>query len=400
MVYALSEIRGFNNLDYISIWFYLGAKYIENSVAKYAFVSTNSICQGEQVGLLWSDIFKYNLEINFAHTSFKWTNNAKYNAGVTCVVIGVSKKSNKEKLIYDVNKIKKTNYINAYLTKGSNVIVKSRSKSLSKFPVLSFGSMPNDNGALILDRYEKEKLIADYPEAEIFIRKFLGSQEFIRGEERYCLWIEDNMIDKANKVEPIRERIDRVYRERAKSKRIPTQKLARFPYRFGEIRYKPTHSIIIPRVSSERREYIPMGFLDKNIVVSDSAFALYDAQMWLFGILTSKIHNAWVRAVGGSLETRIRYSATLCYNTFPFPTISEAKKKEIEALAEEVLLTREHHTEKTLAEMYDPDKMPQDLRDAHHALDVAVDSCYPGAPFKSDEERLEVLFKMYEKMSR
>ena len=398
MAYALSDIRGFNNLDYISIWFYLGAKYIENSASKYAFVSTNSICQGEQVGLLWNNIFKFKLEINFTHTSFKWTNNAKFNAGVTCVVIGVCQKSNKEKIIYNENKIEKTNFINAYLTKGSNVIVESRRKSLSKFPVLSFGSMPNDKGALILDKYAKDKLIEDYPESDIFVKKFLGSQEFIRGEDRYCLWIDDDMRNKAIEFEPIKDRIEKVFKSRIKSKRITTQSLADLSHRFGEVRYKPTNAIIIPRVSSERREYIPMGFLDKNIVISDSAFALYDAQLWLFGILTSKIHNAWVRAVGGSLETRIRYSATLCYNTFPFPTISETKKKEIEAFAEEVLLTRQNHTEKTLAQMYDPGKMPKDLREAHHALDLAVDNCYPGAPFKSDEERLEVLFKMYEKL--
>lgn len=398
MAYALSDIRGFNNLDYISIWFYLGAKYIENSASKYAFVSTNSICQGEQVGLLWNNIFKFKLEINFTHTSFKWTNNAKFNAGVTCVVIGVCQKSNKEKIIYNENKIEKTNFINAYLTKGSNVIVESRRKSLSKFPVLSFGSMPNDKGALILDKYAKDKLIEDYPESDIFVKKFLGSQEFIRGEDRYCLWIDDDMRNKAIEFEPIKDRIEKVFKSRIKSKRITTQSLADLSHRFGEVRYKPTNAIIIPAVSSERREYLPIGFLEKDTVISNSAFALYDAQLWLFGILTSKIHNAWVRAVGGSLETRIRYSATLCYNTFPFPTISETKKKEIEAFAEEVLLTRQNHTEKTLAQMYDPGKMPKDLREAHHALDLAVDNCYPGAPFKSDEERLEVLFKMYEKL--
>jgi len=395
---ALAEIKGFNNLDYISIWFFLGARYIENSIAKYAFVSTNSICQGDQVGILWPEIFALNLEINFAHTSFKWTNNAKFIAGVTCIVIGVCKKTNKQKQIYFENKIENVDFINAYLTKGSNVIVKSRSKSLSKFPVISFGSMPNDNGLLILDKYEKDNLLTEYPNAEIFVKKFLGSQEFIRGEERYCLWIEDSFRNKVIEITPIKNRIERVYKSRIESKRIPTQRLAEFPHRFGEVRYKPTFAIIIPSVSSERREYIPMGFLDKNIVVSNSAFALYDAQMWLFGILTSKMHNAWVRAVGGSLETRIRYSATLCYNTFPFPVISETKKKEIEILAEEVLLTREHHTEKTLAEMYDPDKMPKDLREAHHALDLLVDSCYSDTPYGSDEERLEVLFKLYEKM--
>lgn len=398
MSHVLSNIKGHSNLDYISIWFYLGAKYIENSIAEYALVSTNSICQGEQVGILWPKIFNHNVEINFAHTSFKWANNAKYNAGVTCVIIGVSEKSTKQKQIYSENKIENTNLINAYLAKGSDVIVKSRSKSLSKLPVLSFGSMPNDNGALILDSYEKNKLLTEYPEVFILIKKFLGSLEFIRGVERYCLWIDESNKEIAYNIEPIKTRIDKVYKTRAESKRKATQKLAETPYKFGEVRYKPTNAIIIPRVSSERREYIPIGFLDKDIVISDSAFALYDAEMWLFGILTSKIHNAWVRAVGGRLKTDMRYSATLCYNTFPFPTISESKKNEITYLAEEVLLTRENHTEKTLAQMYDPDKMPKDLKEAHRALDLAVDSCYPGAPFESDEERLEVLFKMYEKM--
>lgn len=400
MAFVLSNVNGYNNLDYIAIWFYLAAKYIEDTSAKYAFVSTNSIIQGEQVSLLWEPIFDLGLEINFAHTSFKWTNNAKHNAGVTCVVVGVAEETKKPKVLYHNNKIEQVSHINAYLAKGSNVIIKPYSKPISKLPSISFGSMPNDNGALILDRYEKDNLLQNNPEAEPLIKKFLGSQEFIRGQERFCLWIEDKDIELAKSIESINQRITRVYQSRTNSKRIPTQKLAEMPHRFGEVRHRNTHSIIIPRVSSERRKYIPIGYLEKDVVISDSAFALYDAEIWLFGILTSKIHNAWVRAVGGRLKTDMRYSATLCYNTFPFPDITKAKKEEIEALAEEVLMVREHHTEKTLAEMYDPDKMPQDLRDAHTALDLAVDSCYRKQPFSSDEERLEVLFKLYEKMSK
>lgn len=395
---TLSVLNGYNNLDYISIWFYLGAKYIESTSAKYAFVSTNSICQGEQVGILWSSIFDLGLEIDFAHSAFKWTNNAKYNAGVTCVVIGVSNKSKNEKRLYFGNKVENVNKISAYLTKGSSTIVKAKNRSISKFPVLSFGSMPNDGGFLLLDKYEKDELLKFYPESSVFIRKFLGSQEFIRGEERYCLWINETEKDYAMSIEPIINRVGNIYKIRIKSKRKPTQLLAEYPYRFGEIRYKPTDAIIIPSVSSERREYIPIGYVDKNTIISNLAFALYDAEMWLFGVLNSKIHNLWVKSVGGYLGTSIRYSASICYNPFPFPKISEEKKIEISSLAEEILMVRENHTEKTLAEMYDPNKMPQDLRDAHKALDLAVDSCYPGTPFSNDEERLEVLFKMYEKM--
>ena len=189
-------------------------------------------------------------------------------------------------------------------------------------------------------------------------------------------------------------------RVRSESKREATNKLARFPYRFGEVRHIDSDPIIVPRVSSESREYIPMGFLDENTVISDSAFAIYDAQLWLFGILTSKMHMAWVKAVGGRLETRYRYSATLCYNTFPFPKITEAKRSEIEQAAEAVLIAREMHTEKTLAQMYDPDKMPANLREAYTHLDRVVESCYRPAPFTSDEERLEHLFALYEKMTK
>ena len=187
---------------------------------------------------------------------------------------------------------------------------------------------------------------------------------------------------------------------RLKSSKLPTQELAKIPWAFGERRYKNSESIIVPSVSSESREYIPIGFLDENTVISNSAFAIYDAQLWLFGILTSKMHMAWVKAVGGRLETRYRYSATLCYNTFPFPKITEAKRAEIEQAAEAVLIAREMHTEKTLAEMYDPDKMPANLREAHTHLDRVVESCYRPAPFTSDEERLEHLFALYEKMTK
>lgn len=398
IIAVFGKIKNSKILDYISCWFYLGAKYIKNTQAKYAFVSTNSICQGEQVGVLWPEILSHNLEINFGYTSFKWTNNAKYNAGVTCVIIGVSTKNNLKKHLFHNENIILANKINPYLTTGTSSIVVKRNKTPDGLPKLRFGAMPYDNGNLLFDKSQKSDFENEYPEYSYLLKRLMGSQEFINGIYRYCLWISNEKREFAIKNPIIAERIKKTENFRLGSTDKAGRELAIRAHQFREFFPLEKEKIIIPAVSSERREYIPMGFLDKDTVISNSAFALYDARMWLFGILTSKIHNSWVRAVGGSLETRIRYSATLCYNTFPFPTISEAKKKEIEALAEEVLLTREHHTEKTLAQMYDPDKMPQDLRKAHHALDLAVDSCYPGAPFKSDEERLEVLFKIYEKM--
>jgi type II restriction/modification system DNA methylase subunit YeeA len=214
------------------------------------------------------------------------------------------------------------------------------------------------------------------------------------------LWITEDTKDLAYSFPIIKKRIDACEKIRSESKREATNKLAQFPYRFGEVRHIDSDSIIVPAVSSESREYIPIGFLGENTVISNSAFAIYDAQLWLFGILTSKMHMAWVKAVGGRLKTDYRYSSTLCYNTFPFPKISEVKRTEIEQAAEDVLLARQYHTEKTLAEMYDPKKMPANLRQAHTLLDRLVESCYRPEPFHSDEERLEHLFALYEKMTK
>ena len=399
MDYAIRNHLAYNNLDYISTWFYKGAHYINGTLVKVSFVTTNSICQGEQVALLWPYIFKKNIEIIFAYRSFKWINNAKYNAGVTCVIVGLASCSKCNKYIINGDTYTQVRNINPYLLSGSSSIVKKRSNPISKVPHIAFGSMPNDGGQLLLGKYEKDTIINEYPESKNFIHQFLGSLEFIREEERYCFWITKDNIDLAYSINPIRNKIDKCKELRLASKRESTKKLALTPYRFGEIRYKDGDCIIIPSVSSEHREYIPMGYLNPGTVVSNSAFAIYDAETWLFGILESKMHMAWVRTVGGKLKTDYRYSAQLCYNTFPFPKITDEKRAELTNAAEEILVTRGGHPEKTLAEMYDPDKMPQDLREAHNTLDDIVDSCYSGYPFANDEERLECLFRMYEKMT-
>lgn len=397
---VFNNIRGYNNLDYIASWFYKGAQYINASKVRIAFVSTNSICQGEQVSLLWPYILKV-AEIYFAYSWFKWSNNAKHNAGVTCTVIGLTAKNNiRSRWLYSEKNKNQVDFINAYLSTGSSVIVMPQSSSLQNIPSVCFGNMANDGGYLLLEKNEQEELITNDERSTHFIRRFYGSQEFIRGEEKYCLWIEDEDLPLANEIDSIRVRIDKCGELRASSKRGATNVLAQYPHRFGEVRHKDSDKIIIPAVSSERRTYIPMGYLASKDVISNSAFAIYDAPMWLFGILTSLMHMAWVKTVGGRLKTDYRYSAQLCYNTFPFPKISEAKKKEIEEAAEEVLLVREDYPSKTLAELYDPDKMPDDLREAHHRLDLIVESCYQDTPFANDEERLECLFKLYEKMTK
>lgn len=383
------------NLDYISCWFYKGAEYINSSPnVKLAFVSTNSICQGEQVAILWRQLKKFtNVEISFAYRSFKWTNNAKYNAGVTCVILGLRPKDTSTKVIYDgAQKIKVRN-INAYLLDANDIYIDREGKSLSNFPDMSFGSMPNDGGFLLLTEDDLIKI-----KNPSFVKRYVGASDYIKGFRRYCLWIEDDKLEEACSDEEIKRRVDLVKKHRTKSKRDTTNILSAYPWRFGEIRYKPTNSIIVPRVSSERRQYIPIGYLDKDTVISDSAQAIYDAPLWLFSVITSRMHMVWVRAVGGKLETRLRYSAELCYNTFPFPEISEQRKRELEYHAKQVLAARENHSELTMAELYDPEKMPEDLRSAHSSLDIAVEQCYRKRPFDNDEKRMEYLFKLYEKM--
>ena len=390
---------GCNNLDYIACWFLLASKYIKGTRAKYAFVSTNSICQGLQVSLLWPHIFKNRQEIFFAHHSFRWTNNAKYNAGVTCIIVGVRNDGEKGgKFLFDGGQARMVNSINPYLTEGANVIVQSITSSLTLVPDIVFGSMANDGGALLLDKYERDKIIEDYPDARPFIKTLVGALEFIRREDKYCIWITDEEKDKALRFPAIKDRVLQCGQARNKSKRAATNKLSSIPYKFAEIRYEHKPALFIPSVSSEQREYIPMGFLDENTVIVAPNFAIYDAPEWLFGILTSAMHMAWVRAIGGRLKTDYRYSAGLCYNPFPFPKLTAAQKAAIEDAAWEVLGAREAHHGKTLAELYDPGTMPADLREAHHQLDLLVDSCYRDRPFRDENERLELLLKLYDKM--
>ena len=395
------KIKGWPNLDYIACWFYLGSTYIKGTKAKCAFVSTKSICQGEQVALLWEVLINNQICLNFAYSGFRWINNAKNKAHVFCVIIGIANESETEQAkLYTETEIKTGKRITPYLQlSDNNVIVKKERKSISNLPSMDYGSKPADGGNLILDSYEKEELIAKDKRAETFIYNYVGAEDYINGKKRYCLWISDNMKDEALSIPSIRERVHKVYEMRKGSKKKATQEDAEFPYRFAECRYDNSECIIIPRHTATDRKYIPFGYLPLNSVVADSSFAIYNAPVWLFGIVTSLMHMVWTKMFGGYLGTSIRYSNTLCYNTFPFPKISAEKKQEIESAAENVLITREYYPEKTLAELYDPDKMPQDLREAHAKLDDIVESCYPGYPFASDEARLECLFKLYEKMT-
>ena len=398
---SLSNLRNYRKLDYIAVWFYKGTLYIKDSISKLAFVSTNSITQGEQIPYIWQPIFEENVEIQFAYKSFKWNNNAKNNANVGVVIIGLTSNIKKhKKFIVDDNNKTLVDFISPTLSENYFTSVSPASKSISGLKTMLKGSLPADDNNLTLYNEDKTKLLEKYPHLTPYIKRFVGSQEFLRDEERYCLWIDDSAKDIVYNIPELKERFDRIVEMRKESKKEVTRILAKTPYKFAEDRFVDAPSIIIPVVSSEKRKYIPIGFLSSGIVIYYSAFAIYDADLFDFSLVTSRMHNIWVRAVGGALETRIRYSATLCYNTFPFPKITKEQKERLTKLAEEVLLTRENHTEMTLGEMYNPESMPDDLKEAHHALDIAVEQCYRIEPFTSDDERLEYLFKLYEKMTK
>lgn len=383
------------NLDYISIWFYKGAQYIAATRAKLSFVSTNSITQGEHVGLLFPFIVTLGVEIGFAYTSFKWANNARYNAGVTVVVIGLRNASSDPKVLFTDEVRRQVRNINGYLADGSDVVVSRSSAPIGELPTMRFGSQPIDGGNLLLTDVEANLARMDNP--NLPLKRFIGSREFINGIDRWCLWMENETEGAESAL--VAERVARVRSFRSSSDRKVTRDLAETPWRFGWAAHKPTEAIIVPSVSSERRQYVPIGYLDENTVISNLAFAVYDAEPWVFALITSRMHMAWLRAVGGKMKTDYRYSNTLVYNTFPVPELSAADKERLTERALRILDVREYHSEKTLAELYDPDLMPDNLRLAHREVDAEVDRLYRKREFASDEERLALLFKMYEEMT-
>lgn len=398
MAYVFTGIDDFKKLDFIACWFFLGKKYITNFSAKFAFVSTNSICQGEQVSILWPQFFNSGLEIFFAYQSFKWKNNAKANAAVSVVIIGISNSTTKNKFLYAFDKYSLVKNINPYLVASSNIFVIPRKTSLSKLPEMIKGSSPGDNGNLILSEEETNKLIKDYPLIKKIIKKYVGADELMKGKIRYCLWISDNNIGFANSIPEVKERFEKCRIFREKSKKEATIKIANTPYFFDERKFQELPSIIVPQTGSEKREYIPISFVNSDTIISNAARVIYTSEFYIFSIIISKMHIIWVRAVAGRLKMDMQYSNTLCYNTFPFPLITSIQKSELEKHVHDILEQRAKHTEKTLAEMYDPKNMPEGLLIAHRDLDATIEKCYRAKPFESDEERLAWLFKLYEQM--
>jgi len=392
------EFGSYKKLDYISCWFKLASDFIYNINASCSFVSTNSIVQGEQVSLLWPYIFKKQEEILFAHQSFHWNNNAKGNAGVTVVIIGVGDTNFKKKYIYQSNIKHEVKNISPYLIEGSSLAIGSRQKPISVLPNMVRGSQPTDDGNLILSVEEKDKLLKEDPSAKDFIKRYMGADDFINGKERYCLWITDELKDKAFKIKTIADRINKCKMFRLSSKKEATRKKSEIAYKFDETKHQDINSIVFPTTSSYRRKYIPVGFMTPETIISNSAFVAYDSSPLLFSILSSRMNVLWISVVGSRMRNDYRYSVTLCYNNFPFPNIRNKQKERLSEHVFDILGEREKHSEKTLAQLYDPDKMPEGLKEAHRQNDLAIEQCYRKKPFSSDEERLEYLFGLYEEM--
>lgn len=400
-----THTKNWKSLDYVAGWFMKAAEYGTETDAATAFVSTNSICQGRQVATLWPLIHGTRHEISFAHTSFKWANLASHNAGVTVAVVGISTRPAALHRLFSIADdgsvvVRETSHINAYLTPGANVVVDARPEPLGQLNSMSFGSMPNDGGHLLLNVQEADTAIRVHGVNANFIRPFLGSEEFIRGKERRCIWVGDDALTPATRNEWLAQRFDAVRRQRAASGRETTNALAGQPHRFGEVRQTGNETVlIVPSVSSESRPFLPVGLLARGSIVSNLAFALYDAPLWNMALIASRLHLVWIATVCGKLKTDFRYSNTLGWNTFPVPLLTEQNKADLTRCAENILLAREAHFPATIADLYDPDNMPDNLRHAHERNDEVLERIYIGRRFKNDTERLEKLFELYTKMT-
>ncbi len=392
-------------IDYVGGWFMKAAGYAQHTMADSAFVSTNSLCQGRIVPILWPKILDTGSVIRFARTSFKWANLASYNAGVTVVIVGLSRSEGKHRHLFDENPDGKTTVreaanITPYLTIGENIVVTGRRGSIAGLHDMSFGNMPVDGGHLLLSADEVVELGLTPSQQQTFIRRIYGSKEYIRGLVRYCLWIVANQLDDALTIAPIRCRIEATRAMRLASRDAGTKEMAVRAHQFREMNAAKTHTLILPGVSSEEREYLQVGLLDSQAAISNLAFALYDAPIWNMALIASRLHLVWISTVCGKLETRYRYSNTLGWNTFPVPMLTEKNKADLTRCAEDIMLAREHHFPATIADLYNPDAMPEDLRQAHERNDEVLERIYIGRRFKNDTERLEKLFDLYTKMTK
>ena len=396
--------KTWKSLDYVAGWFMKAADYGMHTPTVSAFVSTNSICQGQQVPILWPLIFDTGHEIAFAHTSLKWANLASHNAGVTVVIVGISNDLGKERSLYSVDEsgrtiLKQVASINAYLVAGSFVYVERFNTPINQLPKMNFGNKPVDGGHLLLSRQEMLELDLSEELRDRIIRRNLGGAEFIRGVERYCLWIADEDLEDALAVPAVRERIDAVRELRLASPDSGANSMASRAHQMREMQIGRDHTIVAAAISSENRPYLPCGLIDNRTTINNKNYALYDAPLWNMALIASRLHWVWIGTVCVRMRTDFSYSNTLGWNTFPVPPLTEKNKADLTRCAENILLAREAHFPATIADLYDPDAMPENLRAAHDANDEVLERIYIGRRFKNDTERLEKLFELYTKMT-
>ena len=393
------------SLDYVAGWLMKAADYGAQTPAASAFVATNSVCQGRQVATLWPLVSETGHRIAFAHTSFKWANLASHNAGVTVVIVGLSNRPGSVRRLYAEGTageatVRTTGNISPYLVAGPDVLVRPRRKPLASLSAMSFGNMPNDDGNLLLDRADSEDAIRRRGVNSRFIRSFVGSQEFIRGSERRCIWVTDARLSEATENEWLAARFEAVRAKREASDRETTRQLADSPHRFGEVRQSGSETaIVVPRHSSESRRYLPVGYMARGTIIGDSAAAIFDAPLWHLALIASRLHLVWIATVCGKIKTDYRYSNTLGWNTFPVPRLTAKNLADLTESSEHILLARETHFPATIAELYAPGRMPENLRAAHERNDEVLERIYIGRHFRNDSERLEKLFELYTKMA-
>jgi hypothetical protein len=396
--------KSWKSLDYVAGWFMKAADYGTRTSAAAAFVSTNSICQGQQVPFLWPLIFGTGHEIAFAHTSFKWANLASHKAGVTVVIVGISNNAGSLRKLYSpandsTSTLKEVDNINAYLVAGPDIIVEKAMQPLTEVSVMDFGNKADDGGHLTLSSSDLDSMKLSQSAKHAFIKQFYGSKEFINGETRFCIWVTDSDLEQARQEPKIAEKIEHVRQARLSSKDAYARSLASRPHQFKSPRGAKQSVIVTPRVSSENRPFLPVGLMSSHAVIGDRNFALYDAPLWNMALIASRLHWVWIGTVCVRMRTDFSYSNTLGWNTFPLPKLTDKNKDDLTRCAEDILLAREVHFPATIADLYDPETMPDDLREAHERDDEVLERIYIGRRFKNDTERLEKLFELYTKMT-
>jgi len=386
-------------VDYVLGWFAKASLYVRRTPARFAFVATNSVHQGRQVAKVWPAILGDDLHIFFAEPSFRWSNLATNKAVVTVSIVGVASKPSGKCRLNASGMSREVDTIGPYLVPGHLIVVEERKKPISNLTPMIFGSMPNDGGALLLDATEAQRALKEDGVRADFIHAVSGTEEFINGIPRYCIWVSDAEYDRAARNAFLKARFDQVKVKRERSKRSATVALAQFPYRFGEVRQRGDEIVIVvSKTSSENRQFIPTSLLPKGHIVTE-AFGIYDAPLWNMALVASRLHLVWIATVCGKMKSDFRYSNTLGWNTFPVPTLTDKNKIDLTRCAEDILLVREEHFPGTIADLYDPDVMPADLREAHERNDEVLERIYIGRRFRNDTERLEKLFELYTKMA-